>query len=407
MIKALIVLLIFSGSSFAKEITWEDAVAEAKNSNPSLKKAEESVSQARQYYYRSYTGFLPQLSASAGSSQSKSDSADFSRDYSMGLSASLSVFSGFGDISEVKIKNYELKIALANYNRAVSDVMYNLRKCFVNLLWAQETANLSQKILDRRKENNDMIRLKYEAGREDKGSLLRVEADKLQAEYDLNKAKRALNSASLQLVKAIGRDDFEVVAVTGNLSAAELPKMPSIEETLMEIPEYLTAYYNLKKSAISITSARSSLFPELSISANNSKTGQQWAPENSRWSLSLNASYPFFPGGRNIYDIKIANINRTIYEQSFKETRQQLAVKIDGAIVSYIDSFEIISVREQYLNASAEQSKISTAKYINGLTSYQDWYTIENDYINARKALLNARRDTLLSGAQLKNVLGE
>ncbi|MHB9154953.1 MAG: TolC family protein [Endomicrobiales bacterium] len=390
----------------AAALTWEEVAAEAQARNPALKKARGALEQARQAYYRSYSNFLPQLSAGAGAGQSESETQGFGRSYSLGLSASLSVFSGFGDVSETRLRGLDVKIARENNGRTVSDVMYTLRNSFINLLWAQETVNLSQEILKTRTGNYEMIRLKYDAGTEDRGSLLRIEADRVQAEYDLNKARRARESASLQLVKAMGREDFAVVTVTGSLSSPGFGRVPAVDEAVRQTPEFAVAQYSLAKAGLSVTSAKSSLWPGVALSAGRSVTGPQWMPSNNQWNAGISVSYPFFPGGRNLYDIKIAETGRTVAAESFAETRQQLAVKVDGSIRNYVDAFENISVRERYLAASREQSGVTTAKYINGLTSYQDWYTIQNDFISAQRALLNARRDALVSEAQLRNVLG-
>ena len=402
----LVALFAVTGALFCEELSWDNVLSEARAKNPTLKKALETVKSARQYYFRSYSAFLPNLSASAATSQGESDSSAFSRDYSYGLSASLTLFSGFADIAEAKSKNCDLKIAELSYKRALSDVIYNLKKNFYNLQWAQETVKLSEEILKRRTENYDMIRFKYEAGSADRGSLLRIEADKAQAEYDLSKARRALSNASLQLIKAIGRDDFNKVSTSDPMKDVEKAEVKTIEEALPGLPEYLSAKYSLTKVSLSRISARSGLMPDISATASKSRSGSDWPPDNNRWSAGLNISYSFFPGGRNIFDVNIAKINELIAESTFKETTQQLSIKLDSAINSYIDSTENIQVRERYYTASKEQSDITSAKYISGLTTYQDWYVIENDYISAQKSILNAKRDALLSKAQLDNVMG-
>ncbi|OGS06270.1 MAG: hypothetical protein A2204_05960 [Elusimicrobia bacterium RIFOXYA1_FULL_47_7] len=251
-----------------------------------------------------------------------------------------------------------------------------------------------------------MIKLKYEAGSEDRGSLLRIEADKSQAEFDLSKAKRALSSASLQLVKAMGRDGFEGVTAKDKLPETPPARVVAVEEAVKKIPEYNMAGYALAKASLSRVSARGGLWPDITATASKSKSGAEWPPETNRWNAGINISYSFFPGGRNIFDVNIADINKSIAEASFKETTQQLSVKLDSAVNAYLDSMENIKVREKFLTASREQSDITTAKYINGLASYQDWYVIENDYIASQRSMLNAKRDAHLSKAGLDNTLG-
>jgi outer membrane protein TolC len=401
-----ICLLCCSGTAVARNLVWNDVVNEAATANPALAKAKESLAQARWSLTRAYSNFLPQLSASASAGQSQSDTTGLSKDYSYGLSGSLSLFSGFADTSEIKSRSYDLRIAEANYARILADTLYSLRKSFFDLLWAQETVRLSQDILKRRNENLDMVQLKYESGSEDKGSLLRIDADRVQARYDLEKAQRAQQNASLALSQAMGRSDFAVITVTATLSPGQIPATFDLRQSVERTPEHVIAQYTLQKAAAGITAAESSLYPSLSLSAGTGRSGTQWGPDSGRWNAGLAVSYPFFPGGRNIYDIKIANSNKIVADQALRQTDEQAAVRLNGAYFGFIDAVGNVGVREKYLTASDTQSHIITAKYLNGLASYQDWYTIENDFINSQRALLNARHDAVLSEAQFQNALG-
>ncbi|OGS43082.1 MAG: hypothetical protein A2539_09340 [Elusimicrobia bacterium RIFOXYD2_FULL_34_15] len=402
----IILFLIFAGDAFSAPLIWQDVLSEAKKNNPELIKAEDSVKNARLSYYNSYTNFLPQLSANAGVNKSKTDGTDSPEQYSLGLSGRLSLFSGFSDSSQLKSKNIDLKIAELEYKRILADVIYNLKTSFIGLLWAQETIGLSEEILKRRSENYDLVKFKYDAGLEDKGSLLRVEADKFQAEYDLAKAKRNLKTASAQVLRDIGRDEFEVITVTASFNVYMSTTIEPSYKLLREIPDYLIAEKNLEKSEYSVKIARSEFYPDLSISGSISNSGEKWIPDNEKQSLSLNLSYPFFPGGKNIYDLKIAKTNKKISEETFKSIRQQLMARLESVWNDFVDATENVKVSEKYFNASEQQSKIRTTKYVNGLVSYQDWYTSENDYISSKRAFLNSRRNAVISEISWKNFLG-
>jgi len=384
-------------------LTWENVLFLAKEKNPVLKQQEESVKLANLNYYKSKTNFLPNLSASASSSKSGINNSGLTDQYSYGISGNLSIFNGFNDTTELKIKSIEMKIADLEYKRIFSDTVYNLKKSFIELLWAQEMVALTEKILQKRRQNSELVKFKYDSGREDKGSLLRVEADESQAEYELAKAKRNLKTVSTQLAKEIGLDRFDVIVVTGSFSVNRPTENFSSIELIKQTPEYLIAEYALKKTIYSINKAESEFYPVVSISGNTSKSESSG---NDRWSVGLNLSYPFFPGGRNIYDLRIAKTDTIIAQENFRETTLTLLAKIESTANSFIDSVDNVKVREKYLLASEEQSEITTMKYVNGLVSYYEWYTVENDYINSQKSLLNAKKDAIVSEAYWKNVLG-
>src|SRR5512141_2845015 len=103
--------LFFSASLQAVVITWDEAVARARSLNPTLIKAKQAVESAKLSVGRSYGAFLPALSATAGMSQSQNDTFPVSKQVSVGLSGSLSLFNGFSDISGVRQADDDLKIA--------------------------------------------------------------------------------------------------------------------------------------------------------------------------------------------------------------------------------------------------------------------------------------------------------
>lgn len=401
-----LVCLGFSLTAQAKELTWPDALSMAKQNNPAIKRSAETLKQAQLSHKRAVANFLPDLSASASATQSKTDPGDLSRRYSVGLSGSLSLFSGFSDIAELRVQEYNLKTAETNNLRTLADTVYDVRSSYINLLWAQETVSLLQDILNIRSNNYSLVQLKYESGSEDKGSMLRVEADKAQAELDLLKAQRYLKSASLQLSRALGKEEFSVIQVTGSFAAANVSldgePSPLVEKT----PEYIAAFYAYERSKAELLSARSGYYPSLSLSGSTSKTGEEWVPDNAGWSVGLTLNYPFFQGGKNFINVISARAGVAAEKETFRQSRLQLAANIDSAYNTYLNSSDNVSVSEKYLAASNEQSKITTTKYLNGLVSYIDWYSVENDYISSMKSLLNAKRDAALGRASFDKVLG-
>ncbi|MBN1621818.1 MAG: TolC family protein [Endomicrobiales bacterium] len=407
--------LIFSltTAGHAKEYTWQELLDEANQHNPELLKARESFKKYNLLYKKTYSGYLPSLSASASASQSGSDSSDISKGYSYGLRGSLSVFSGFSDYYNVKSGSLDLRKSELSLQRAMSDIVYSLKVSYISLLWAQESVKLSQQILERRKNNYEMVRLKYEAGREDKGSLLRVEADKLQAEYDLKRAQRELKTASYELCEVLGKDKYEVIEISGNLSEnADFQNMENLENTEIEklaenVPEYLIAKYDVTLSRYGKKSAWSSFYPSLSLSSSLSNSGDQWESASKSWSAGVSLSYSLFSGGNDYYNLKIQDSNIIVARENFRKTSNSLVKQLQEGLNSYLDSVENIKIREKYLQASQEQSDVTTAKYINGLTTYYDWYSVENNYISSQKSYISAIREAVQSEARWQNLIGK
>ncbi|OGS22101.1 MAG: hypothetical protein A3J83_03775 [Elusimicrobia bacterium RIFOXYA2_FULL_40_6] len=392
----------------AQQLTWQDVLKEAKQKNQELKKAQESLNQAQYQLSIAYSNFMPQISASASTGRSGSDTTSTKESYSMGVSGRLSLFSGMADYSDLQSKKIALEIEKVSYQRTYSDLVFNLKKSFINLLLAQDSVELSGKILARRTQNYNLVKMKYESGTEDNGSLLRVEADKLQAEFDLRKAQRTLKKSATDLQKNIGREDPSgPVSVSEEFSKVTTSTEElNFKDLLKQTPEYTIARYTYEKSSYDLKSAKSALYPSLSASAGLSQSGDSLPLDGSSWNAGLSLSYPLFSGGRDMYNLKIAGKSKIIAENTFKQAELNLYAALESSWNDFINSIENAGVSEKYLEASAEQSRITSEKYMNGLSTYNEWYSIENDYINSERSVLNARMNEIISEAAWKNILG-
>jgi outer membrane protein TolC len=394
--------------ALAQPMTWQDVLAQTQLKSPALAKARESVKQAQINYDLSRAFFLPTLSASASKSFSGHDKpvSTTGDNYSYGLTGQLALNNTYTDINGMKSKDIDRKIEELRFKRSVADIIYNIRRSYINLLVAQETLNLTGQIVERRMKNFELVQLKYDAGREDKGSLLRVDADKLQAQYDYDSAKRNLAIVSLQLAKEIGLENYDMIIVTGSIDAVTVPDSELNDAPIDSIPEYLVSKYNLDKTELNMKNARSNMYPDLSFSASIAKSWSDSVQDNTNWYTGLSISYPIYNAGRDKGNLMIAESNRTISEKSFHDSVNQLKISVQQAQVSYTNAIENLKIRQKYLAATEEQSKITTMKYLNGLATYYDWYNVENDMINYQKQMLNTKKDAIMAEAGLKNVLG-
>ncbi|MFN3550574.1 MAG: TolC family protein, partial [Endomicrobiia bacterium] len=206
----LITITFFTSFLFssAENLSWNEILKEAKEKNLQLRQAELNLKQTKIAIEKLKGEFYPQISLGGTASKNYKENFESETNYSYNLSLGMDIFSGFTRINNLRLQIVELQIIEENYKRTMADVVSELKKNFVDLYYSQEMIVLSEKILQRRNQNYELVKLKYESGREDLGSFLRVEADKFQTEYELNKAKRDYEQKVRQLLKTIGRDGF-------------------------------------------------------------------------------------------------------------------------------------------------------------------------------------------------------
>lgn len=393
----------------AENITWAEAREIVLRENPNIKTAFLTLQNAELAYKRALGELAPDISFSASAGESLN--GEVSKSLSYGANASLSIFSGFSNVNTIKQRKAELENAKAKYKRIVSDTAYNLSAAYINLIWGYETADLLEKIKNRRTENKEMIKLRYNSGNVDLGSLKRVEADVAMSELNLRKAQRYIETASIALLEILGSAEEEKILKPGEKFPDYRNRRfykPNFSKQVEEIPEYISAYFENEAAQYSYKNAKSVLYPSVNFSASISNSNNDWAFDNmqTRTNLSLNISYPLFRFS-NFIDIKSAYNRMEQAQNNLKAVKNSLFAESVSNFHSLFDAKETLEARKNYLEASQIQAEISERKYVNGLISYQDWYSIENDYINSQIQFLDAKRNSALEEVKWKKFKGD
>lgn len=391
-----VVLLFFVLCANALALSWDEALSIAEQNSNELASAQKELESSEWTYRKAYSAFLPQLSASASLTDTQSTtSSAWSKSYSYGLSATQYLFKGMEGIYGIQSAYSNLEYQKASLQATQSSVYYDLRSAFISVLIAQENIELLEKILKQRKENALLIQLRYDSGKEDKGNLMRTQADEAQAEYDLSSTKRDLKLAKLKLSQLL-QSDVDSVSEQDNL---QTPEAVELDQIVARTPTYIMAKRQLESAELAQKASISGFLPSLSLSGNYRKTGSEWPPQTSSKSWKLSLSYSFFPGGSNVADRAIYGARLAQAKEDFADSVKELRYNLEETYENLNDALEGLEVSWISLAASEERAKIVRVKYLNGLTLYDEWDRIESAYIQARKSLLTKRKTALLSEA--------
>ena len=376
-------------------MTWQEAMSLAAANSNDIKGAQKQLEAYRWSYYRSYSSFLPQVSASLSIGESTGASGDSYSD-SYGLSARQSLFSGTANYYNARSAAVNLDLYTASLQSTMADYYDQVRQGFVDLFIAQNNLAVQQKIRQSRATNLRMIQLLYNGGTEDKGNFLRTKSQLASADYNVAAAMRQLELAQLKLSQLIGTD---VSSAEGELAAVTVASLPDFDNLMKSAPANVVAKAQLELADISQKESLSGFLPSVNLSGSYQKSGNSWPPTNSSKSLSLSVSLPIFPGGSNIADRVIAGFQLDKAREDFAKRQKDLYYTIRQAYNDLKDAIEAYNVQKTAFNASAERARIAQASYMNGLISYIDWDTIQNDYINNQSSLLNYQRSLLVAEA--------
>lgn len=412
---ALCALALWPAAALGQDaLSWEDCLREALANNPERAAAEALVQQSRFDYRASASRFLPQLSFDAsyrrgGSRLLLDDASVNSEDFSVGLTLSQSLFAGFRHQAERDRNRWQVEANEAARRAVRAQVGFDLKTAFARLLFAQDRVTLAEAIAARRKENLELVELRFEAGREHKGSFARSQAAHHDAEFDVAQAQRALRVAQRELAAALGRRDPGALGVAGDFEVAPPPPAPAFEALAENTPARLQQTAQARAAAAGVTLARAPFFPELSASGAVSRSGDEPNVDfdSEQWSAGVFLTFPLFTGGRNTYGFQAAQAAFRRAQADLQSATNDVLIALQQAHAAFQDSVERVEVRREFVTASELRAEIARKLYSTGLMTFENWDLIENDLITARSQMLASLRDRLTAEAAWERAQGQ
>jgi outer membrane protein TolC len=394
-------------SRFEVFLTWDECLELTRVQQPDLISARSAVMELEYGVASASSGFLPGISASAGFTKSGRESNDNwtesdSTSASIGLSQDL--FSGGANIARRRRALAQLEIGNEQYRKTLSDVELRTRLAYIDVLYAQDLVALTRQIAERRSNNVRLIQLRFDGGRENKGSLARSKAQLSQADYEVREAERSLTYALRNLAAAMGQMEM-VPGAAGDLKAGAPQALSSLRDLMEQTPDYTIAETQVDASKQGMLVTRSGRFPTISFNASIGMGGEREL-ENGSWSAGIRASMPIYTGNQLNSDVAAAKERVIQSEMGLMDTANTLMASLQQRWNSYTDAVESEAVQLELYDAELLRAEISSAKYKQGLLSYEDWDIIESNLINQGKTYLQRRRTSEIEQARWKNAQG-
>lgn len=403
---AFLAFMLAASACVAAPLSWEECSLEVARNNPELRAAHENVLQAQAQYRARWGVFLPSIQAGAGYDWAGRDN-ETTESGSARASAGQNLFSGFRDSARIKGAAAAVDAAQCRLQRSMADISQELAQAFAALLYAQEWVVLSAQINERRKENLRLVDLRFQEGREHKGAMLRSQAFARQSDFESAKAGRDMRVARENLAKTMGWFAPASMVVTGDWKFLQTaPRADNLDELVEKTPEYRLAIADRRQAQANLAVARSDEYPSLDISGSLSRSGQGWPPDQEQWGVGLSLSWALFRGGQTWNAISAAQAAARAAEADVRAVALSVRASFEQALSTLEDADENVEVQEQFLVAAEVRAEIARSQYSNGLLSFQDWDTIENDLMEKQKAVLQSRRAALLARAAVLRVQG-
>jgi outer membrane protein TolC len=401
-------LLLLAAPLRAEELGWEACVQELAANNAELRAAQLNLSAARERALAARSGFFPQVSAGVSHSDSESSTITTTTSgYSASVTATQNLFAGFQDSARVEQAEGNRAVAEANLAAVRARLSQELKSAYAGLLYAQDNVVLTTKIAQRTEENLRLVELRFEGGRENRGSFLLTRASLSQARYDQLQARQALVTARTQLARALGRREPGELTVSGLVPVAEPAAPPDFAALAREVPDYRLVSAQENVATADVRLARSGFYPSVDLTGTLAREGSNWFPEDDRRTVVTSVTVPLFSGGRDYYTTRAASESLTAAGANKDNVERQALVLLRQGWARYVESAEKLKVDADFVEAANIRATIARSKYNNGLMSFEDWDRIENELILRNKTFLFSQRERVLAEAAWEQAQGK
>ncbi|MDP8315526.1 MAG: TolC family protein [Candidatus Celaenobacter antarcticus] len=426
-----IILLLFSASLYALDLTLELAKELALKNYPGYLSQIEALKSAQSGRWNAYASLLPSASLNVSQTRYNPDQtvgvnkADKLNTY--GFSITQPIFNGGKIWLGACMQEDVVKISKENLRMAKLETLAGVETQYFSVLLNQQLMKIAELNLESSKTNLEIAQAKYDAGLLSKGEYLQIQAEKtnktvsvLQIKnlYQTNKMTllNYLQIGSIGTIEPVDSTDYsELLQRLQNLSIAQIDSISNsfVQYGLEHSPAIAMSNIAINTSKKSLLMAGGNFLPSvnLSFSKNWIKYDFMNDYDNSE-SITISASLPIFPIIDNVTSFTQAHHNMKKTQYDYQYTEDAVVTGIKGQflnLVSYTNSI----VASRASRAQAGETYAQMQEYFaqgmisaNDLNSAQTLYlSTQNQYVQSLYDFLGARSALLQQLGTEKNII--
>jgi outer membrane protein TolC len=426
-IKILILMILFAASAIAQDgrlVTLDDCINTAIENNKMLKASKSRIYFAEQKLNEVQTAQLPTLKFN-GSAQRLSEvdafkignmqiSPSILNNYSMRLTLSQPLFTGFRLASNVEVNEYNYKATEKDYQKDKNQLVMDTKIAFFNFVKAREVKKTIEKSIEQVSVRVNDIKNLYENGLATYNDLLKVKVQLSNFEILLLDATNNITNSMyyLNTIMGVPVSTNLVVRDSVRLFIFDIPKLEDlITQSRQNRSDLKSLEFRIKSGESGIKSARSGWFPQLSFNANYlyANPNTRYFPTQNAfkgsWDIGLTLTYDIWNWRLTTYQTRQAesNVEQTKLTKEYLESTVELEVNQNYS--TYKSSVERLRLTKETVEQAEENYRVTFEKYKSGLILNLEVVDAETSLLLARINYYNSMADYYISVARLEKAI--
>ena len=385
--------------SAAQARSLQEALAMARASNPTLRAQRMRLKATAQQLDQAYSGYKPNIVATAGivsaqSSASNFGGADGSTSKDIDISAVQPLYRGGRTRAAVRAARRVIAAANADLDAQEQSILLQTVNAYVDVLRNQHMIALRMESRAAIARELEAAQIRFDVGDNTKTDVALARARLARASADLTAARGDLKKSSAAYEALIGEAPDILRAPNINIKAPTTLKLAQ-EKAAAQHPQLVAAYETYALRQENIDEVFGELLPQIELSG---LWGKSFDPqpgildEQSNKSIGVQVSIPLYMGGATRARMRAAKYTAAASKIEIEEMRRAVVQNLAVNWASWHAVRGEIIAREAEVAAAALALEGMTLERDLGTRSTLDVLSADQDYINARAALLTAQR---------------
>ena len=393
-------------------------IEEALVANADLRIAIERIELSRAQYGIERAALFPVVNATASATRERMPGFD-PRENRVGENAVVGLSMPAWEIdlrgrlaarSEAARRDVLANAALADGLR--TSLIAEVASLYLDLLDLDAQHEITLSTLDGRRKALRLTRARFDEGVTSILDVRQAESALAGSEQVLADQRRRIAQRENALGVLLGRNPGPIArnARLEDLSPPAQPAAGLPSDLLRRRPDIRAAEEALRGAGANLDAARKAFLPRITLTSllgfASTDLGQLFDSGRHAWSLQPAIGLPLFEAGRLQAGVELAEAQQRILVEQYKATIRQAFREVSDALVAFERLTEQRDATRKVVDANRERLRVSTARYLAGISSYFEVIDAERQLFDSELSLAQSGRALHQSVVQLYRALG-
>lgn len=336
--------------------------------------------------------------------------------YSMKLSLTQPLFTGFRMDAMSKAADYTAEAQNFEFARDKSDLVYNIQVAYWSLYKARQIKKVVDENVEQVKAHLKDVQNMMDQGMTTNNDVLKVEVQLSDVQLRQIDANNGVRLAMVGLNNTIGIPLSTEISLESEiaLSPKENKDLNALIEQAMEKrPELKAMESRAKAGEEGVMAARSGWFPQIYLAGNYyySRPNQRIFPAidafKDTWDVTVGVSLDIWNWGTTVHQTDQAQAQLAQAQDAVGLIKDGITLDLTQAYLNLQQASERISVADNGVKQAEENHRVTTMRFNAGLASTSDLLDAEVALLQAKTNQTNALVDFELAQARIEKAIGE